>query len=98
MRAIDFWVILCYMGTFFALMEYCVILFLTKISKSDKKRKPNILINNDEAQEVSGNHCQIPKKNIRLIIANIIEKIAQFLLPFYNLAFPICYFVVCTWN
>ena len=98
MRAIDFWVILCYMGTFFALMEYCVILFLTKISKSDKKRKPNILINNDEAQEVSGHHCQIQKKNIRLIIANIIEKIAQFLLPFYNLAFPICYFVVGTWN
>ena len=96
MRAIDFWVILCYMGTFFALMEYCVILCLTKTSKPEKETKTNILIQNEEAQDLAGNKHQKPKKNRKLILANIMEKIAQFLLPFYNIAFPICYFMVCT--
>ena len=37
MRAIDVWVIFCYIGVFSALMEYCVILYLTKTSIFDQK-------------------------------------------------------------
>jgi len=37
MRAIDVWVIFCYIGVFSALMEYCVILYLTKTAIFDQK-------------------------------------------------------------
>ena len=96
MRAIDIWVILCYMATFYALMEYCIILYLTKTLKPDKKTKTNVLIQNEEGQEQVENSSHKPKTNRRLILANAIEKISRFLLPFYNIAFPICYFMVCT--
>ena len=34
MRAIDVWVVLCYIGIFSSLMEYCGILYLTEDSES----------------------------------------------------------------
>ena len=96
MRAIDIWVILCYMATFYALMEYCIILYLTKTFKGEKKTKTNVLIETEEVQEKKETSRHEPKKNRRLILANIIEKFSKFLLPFYNIAFPICYFMICT--
>ena len=81
MRAIDFWVILCYIGEFAALMEYIVVLSLTQfVSVEDGGR-----IDNQE-----GNNSQ------RLMIANIIETVTKSLLPLYNIVFPIIYFVLCT--
>ena len=37
MRAIDFWVIMCYTGVFAALMEYIVVLHLTQLFNADDK-------------------------------------------------------------
>ena len=37
MRAIDVWVVLCYIGVFSALVEYCIILYLTKSSILEQK-------------------------------------------------------------
>ena len=37
MRAIDVWVILCYVGVFSTLVEYCFVLYLTKSSILDSK-------------------------------------------------------------
>ena len=37
MRAIDVWVILCYVGVFSTLVEYCFVLYLTKSSMLDSK-------------------------------------------------------------
>ena len=34
LRAIDVWVILCYVGVFYCLMEYCIVLHLTKREKT----------------------------------------------------------------
>ena len=34
LRAIDVWVILCYVGVFYCLMEYCIVLHLTKRQKT----------------------------------------------------------------
>ena len=76
MRAIDFWVILCYTGMFTALMEYIVILHLTQVDKTD----------NEE-----GNQTQ----NQRLKVSNMFETATKFILPFYNIVFPIIYFMVC---
>ncbi len=33
MKAIDLWTLGCYIGVFYALAEYCIILFLTKKSE-----------------------------------------------------------------
>ena len=41
MRAIDFWVILCYTGMFSALMEYIVILYLSTPSKENEEENQN---------------------------------------------------------
>ena len=84
------------MATYYALVEYCIILYLTKTFKAEKKTKTNVLIETEEGQEKTETSSHVPKKNRRLILANIIEKFSKFLLPFYNIAFPICYFMVCT--
>ena len=80
MRAIDVWVILCYIGMFSALMEYIVILFLTKDSASNDKK------DNEERKS---------SKKKRQMLAKIIERVSQIILPFYNLVFPIIYFMIC---
>ena len=81
MRAIDFWVIFCYIGMFFALMEYIVILHLCEFFT------PN-------GQTVDGYGNQI--HNQRKMIADTIERITRCLLPLYNIVFPIVYFIICT--
>ena len=80
MRAIDFWVILCYIGEFAALMEYIVVLHLTQFFMAEDNGRI----------KTEGNNSQ------RLMIANIIETVTKFLLPLYNIVFPIIYFVLCT--
>ena len=57
MRAIDVWVVLCYIGVFSALVEYCIILYLTKSSildqqLSSKKLKQYNSVNQDDQSEI----------------------------------------------
>jgi len=73
MRAIDFWVILCYTGMFSALMEYIVILYLSTVSQTDTE---------EGSQK-------------RIMIANAIERVIKYVLPLYNLMFPIIFFTIC---
>ena len=79
MRAIDFWVIGCYIGMFFALMEYIAILHLLQIFTSDGQT-----------------NIEVGNQNHRKMVANAIEKITKFLLPLYNIVFPVIYFMICT--
>ena len=73
MRAIDFWVILCYTGMFSALMEYIVILYLSTVSQTDTE---------EGSQK-------------RIMVANAIERVIKYVLPLYNLMFPIIFFTIC---
>ena len=73
MRAIDFWVILCYTGMFSALMEYIVILYLSTVSQTDTE---------EGSQK-------------RIMVANTIERVIKYVLPLYNLMFPIIFFTIC---
>ena len=41
MRAIDFWVIMCYTGEFAALMEYIVVLHLTQLFMAEDNQEGN---------------------------------------------------------
>ena len=92
MRAIDVWVILCYIGIFSALIEYCAILYLTKIPQSENKTEALA----EETKEVGGTGSLKKKASKGQNLANKIESITHFLLPFYNITFPIIYFAVCT--
>ena len=38
------------------------------------------------------------KKNRRVMIANNIDNVAHYLLPLYNIVFPISYFVICAYH
>ena len=60
MRAIDVWVVLCYIGVFSALVEYCIILYLTKSSILDQKLGSEKLkeynsVNQDDQGEIHKN-------------------------------------------
>ena len=91
MRAIDVWVVLCYIGIFSSLMEYCGILYLTEDSESKYGNYKKVVT---EAIE-SGENNIAATQNTRLVLANNIEKIARILFPVYNIFFPIIYFIFC---
>ena len=99
MRAIDVWVIFCYIGMFSTIMEYCLILYLKKAGTIEKNAKNQVYIANhhsEEIQTLKENGALEQNEKIRIKLANIIEKIAMFLLPTYSILFPIIYFMICT--
>ena len=81
-------------------MEYCVILYLTKVPEIEKNIKIQVYNINHNSEEIIAlqqeNRISKQKENLRLQSAYVIEKIATFLLPLYNIIFPITYFMVCT--
>ena len=97
MRAIDVWVILCYVGVFYALIEYCIIIYLTKVDKTKNKTK---LLTNNHVEEIIEDEVALPKReqsaSSQIILANNLEKISRIILTLYNIVFSVCYFVVCT--
>ena len=100
MRAIDVWVIFCYIGVFSALMEYCVILYLTKTSIFDKKSaqvKETELtcLNQEQEKETHAETMKEKQEDYRLKYARVIERTARISLITYNVCFPLCYFVIC---
>ena len=99
MRAIDVWVVLCYIGIFSSLMEYCGILYLTEDSESKNGNYKKVVTEENHRIIESGenNSAANPTElqNTRLVLANNIEKIARILFPVYNIFFPIIYFIVC---
>ena len=98
MRAIDVWVVLCYIEIFSAVMEYCVILYLIKNTQKEKKKeaKAHATAEAEQTIDLGGTESLKKKPNKEQNLANRIESITRFLLPFYNITFPIVYFAVCT--
>ena len=99
MRAIDVWVVLCYFAIFSALMEYCAIIYLTKNPESENKTEevqPHKTTQAEETIELGGTGSLMKKPSKKQNLANRIESITRFLLPFYNISFPIIFFAVCT--
>ena len=95
MRAIDVWVVLCYIGIFSSLMEYCGILYLTEDSESKNGNYKKVVTENIESGENNSAANPTELQNTRLVLANTIEKIARILFPVYNIFFPIIYFIIC---
>ena len=94
MRAIDVWVVLCYIGIFSSLMEYCGILYLTEDSESKNGNYKKVVAEAVESGE-NNSAANSELQNTRLVLANTIEKIARILFPVYNIFFPIIYFIIC---
>ena len=95
MRAIDVWVVLCYIGIFSSLMEYCGILYLTEDSESKNGNYKKVVAEAVESGENNSVANPTELQNTRLVLANTIEKIARILFPVYNIFFPIIYFIIC---
>ena len=100
MRAIDVWVIFCYIGVFSALMEYCVILYLTKTSIFDQKyskikETELTCLNQEQGKETHTEKLNEKQEDYRLKYARVIERTARISLITYNVCFPLCYFIVC---
>ena len=102
MRAIDVWVVLCYIGVFSALIEYCIILYLTKTSildcNSDSAQEKSYAPTNQEDTDnpIEIKICDRNSKETNLKLAAKIERISRIIIISYNISFPISYFVICT--
>merc|ERR1712228_980697 len=83
MRAIDVWVVLCYIGVFYSLVEYVFIIYLTKYSSGAGKlvHSKYIGTEDDQDQEI------IKPKKYRVDLARKIENVSCVLLPLYNILF-----------
>ena len=109
MRAIDVWVILCYIGIFSTLLEYCVVLYLTNSSLLDSKfgkPKPKEInplnqeernLNHDCQESLNSNHesKKAAAIEINLEHARKIENVSRIVIVTYNATFPFFYFVIC---
>ena len=99
MRAIDVWVILCYIGVFSVLLEYCFVLYLTKSSMLDSKsgrRKPKeINPVNEEESNLNHESKEAAPIEINLEYARKIENASRIIIVTYNATFPLFFFVIC---
>ena len=99
MRAIDVWVILCYIGIFSVLVEYCFVLYLSKSPMVDSKfggAKPKELNpTNQEESNVNQESKKAAAIEINLEYARIIENVFRIIIVTYNATFPLFYFVIC---
>ena len=102
MRAIDVWVVLCYIGVFYALMEYCIVIYLT-INNLTEKRDNNKLIQMNQSEDCiltsNGSELKKIKKteiSAKIILATKLESFSRIVLPMYNILFSSCYFLVCS--
>ena len=87
LRAIDIWTILCYINVFAALLEYCVVLYLTKAEKLEL----NKVNNGAETSKIS-------RKETQMIRAWKVEQMTRFILPIYNVMFVVVFIVTCIMN
>ena len=99
MRAIDVWVILCYIGIFSVLVEYCFVLYLSKSPMLDSKfvgAKPKELHTvNQEESIVNQESKKAAAIEINLKYARKIENVFRIIIVTYNVTFPLFYFVIC---
>ena len=94
MRAIDVWVILCHIGTFVNVLIYCAILFLLKMSPTEKiTQKPSDLSEDD--LESAQTDAKKERHIKRLIVARTIDIINKISIPLYMSTFPVIFFIVC---
>ena len=99
MRAIDVWVILCYIGIFSTLVEYCFVLYLTKSSLLDSKfgspKQKEIDPVNQGVSNVDHESKEAAAIEINLEYARKIENVSRIVIVTYNATFPLFYFVIC---
>ena len=84
LRAIDVWIILCYVNVFTTLVEYCIVLYLTK-----GKEMELVKVGNGRWATKSGTDTK------NLATAWKIEQIFRVIMPLYNFLFFTIFVIVC---
>ena len=99
MRAIDVWVILCYIGIFSVLVEYCFVLYLSKSPMLDSKfggaETKELHTANQEESNVNQELKKAAAIEINLEHARKIENVFRIIIVMYNGTFPLFYFIIC---
>ena len=86
MKASDLWTLFCYIGVFYSMIEYCLILYL---------RKPNTKIATQQTKKLA---FEGPPKNQdtkKMVWAQKIDFASQIIVPLYFTIFISFYFLIC---
>ena len=99
MRAIDVWVILCYIGIFSTLVEYCFVLYLTKSSLLDSKfgrpKPKEINPVNQEPSNVDHESKEAAAIEINLEYARKIENFSRIIFIQCNISYMLLCHLLC---
>ena len=101
MKATDLWTLFCYLGVFYSLTEYCIVLYLTKRSdwemdlKSSQQNDDNKLF-----QKPLGSTQRIlqqqENQHIKLLkLAGKFEFTSRIFVPIYFVTFVLLYWIIC---
>ena len=103
MKAIDLWTLFCYLGVFYSLTEYCIVLYLTKRTEWEFELKSSKQQNTDDKklfQKPLGNTQQMmQQQEIQRIkylkLAGKFEFSSRIFVPMYFVLFVILYWIIC---
>ena len=96
MKATDLWTLFCYLGVFYSLTEYCIVLYLTKwadweIELKTQKNKDKKLFQKPEDERI-----QQRENRMKLLkLAGKIEFASRIFVPLYFLVFVLLYWIIC---
>lgn len=106
MNSMDVWQIMSYLNVFFVLVEYCLVLWLSKgvplndvsVNKiSPRSRKK--MVRSQIYVKYNNSDCHFlkfqGKVQRRMRLAGKVENTARIIMPMYTFVFTIIYFAVC---
>ena len=101
MKATDLWTLFCYLGVFYSLTEYCIVLYLTKSTdwemelKSSQQNDDNKLFQKplESTQRILQ---QQENQRIKLLkLAGKFEFTSRIFVPIYFVTFVLLYWIIC---
>ena len=97
MKATDLWTLFCYLGVFYSLTEYCIILYLTKYADWEielrELKKDNKMFK--KAQPVIQRSIDQENREKLITIAGRIEYVSRVFVPMYFILFTSVYWIIC---
>ena len=86
MKASDLWTLFCYIGVFYSMIEYCLILYL---------RKPNPIITTQKKKKIAFDEEPKIQDSKKMVWAQKIDFVSQIIVPLYFTIFISFYFLIC---
>ena len=94
LRAIDVWTMGSYILCFYTVIEYCIVIVLTKADRisSDQSKIKKISIKNPRK---IFDQSKASSLSWKFQLALMIERSSKMIVPIYLLVFTMAYFIVC---